>query len=339
MKESTYETLSIDILTLDLHNPRIRQYMDMYGDNVTAEGIALALSGSGSSESTTSFSSLKESIRVHRGIIHPIIVNHTTADNKYIVIEGNTRLQIYKDFYKKTQNKIWEKIRCVVYENLEKNEVDAIRLQSHLVGPRDWDPYSKAQYLTKLYHEDGLPLNTIIDYCGGKKGVIMKLIEAYHDMQTFYVQPLLEGDKPDVREFSKFHELQNRSIKIALNENGFSEVDFGKWVFDGNIDTAQNVRWLPDVLKDEAARKEFLKTDISHAITKLNTASSKDNIDLKSVPYGDLCNALILKLRNMPYEEIKRLRKGEEEIARHNKNLLIDLREELEELISDIEGE
>ena len=41
----------------------------------------------------------------------------------------------------------------------------------------------------------------------------------------------------------------------------------------------------------------------------------------------------------MPYEEIKRLRKGEEEIARHNKNLLIDLREELEELISDIEGE
>ena len=68
---------------------------------------------------------------------------------------------------------------------------------------------------------------------------------------------------------------------------------------------------LPDILKDEAARKEFLKTDISHAITKLNTATSKDNVDLKSVPYGDLCNALILKLRNMPYEEIKRLRKGD----------------------------
>ena len=117
------------------------------------------------------------------------------------------------------------------------------------------------------------------------------------------------------------------------------EADFGKWVFNGNIDTAQNVRWLPDILKDEAARKEFLKTDISRAITKLNTATSKDNVDLKSVPYGDLCNALILKLRNMPYEEIKRLRKGEEETARHNKNLLIDLREELEELISDIEGE
>ena len=147
MEKSTYEILPIEKLTLDLHNPRIRQYMDMYGDNVTAEGIALALSGSGSSDSTTSFSSLKESIRVHRGIIHPIIVNHATADDKYIVIEGNTRLQIYKDFYRKTQDDIWKEIRCIVYENLEKNEVDAIRLQSHLVGPRDWDPYSKAKYL------------------------------------------------------------------------------------------------------------------------------------------------------------------------------------------------
>lgn len=336
--ESTYKILPIDKLTLDLNNPRIRQYIDMYGDNVTADGIALALSGSGSSESTTSFSSLKESIRVHKGIIHPIIVNHT-EDDQYVVIEGNTRLQIYKDFYRKTNDDIWKEIRCIVYENLAKNEIDAIRLQSHLVGPRDWDPYSKAQYLTKLYHEDGLPLNTIIDYCGGKKGVIMKLIDAYHDMQTFYVQPLLEGDKPDVREFSKFHELQNRSIKVALNTNGYSEKDFGEWVFNGNIDTAQNVRWLPDILKDDAARKEFLKTDISHAITKLNTATNKDNIDLKTIPYGDLCNALILKLRNMPYEEIKRLRKGEEEDALRNKNLLIDLQEELEEMISDIEGE
>lgn len=336
--ESTYKVLPIDKLTLDLNNPRIRQYIDMYGDNVTADGIALALSGSGSSESTTSFSSLKESIRVHKGIIHPIIVNHT-EDGRYVVIEGNTRLQIYNDFYRKTNDNIWKEIRCIVYENLAKNDIDAIRLQSHLVGPRDWDPYSKAQYLTKLYQEDGLPLNTIIDYCGGKKGVIMKLIDAYHDMQTFYVQPLLKGDKPDVREFSKFHELQNRSIKVALNTSGYSEKDFGEWVFKGNIDTAQNVRWLPEILKDEAARKEFLKTNISHAITKLNTTANKGNIDLKNILYGDLCNALILKLRNMPYEEIKRLRKGEEEDALRNKNLLKDLREELEEMINDIDGE
>ena len=30
--ESSYQILPIDKLTLDLNNPRIRQYIDMYGD-------------------------------------------------------------------------------------------------------------------------------------------------------------------------------------------------------------------------------------------------------------------------------------------------------------------
>ena len=164
---STYQELKIDLLELDIQNPRISQYLDMYGDNVSAEGIALALTGS-ATDGSTSFSALRESIRVNKGIIHPIIVNHTT-DGKYIVIEGNTRLQIYREFFSRTNDSIWESIRCIVYEGLTKAEIDSIRLQSHMVGPRDWDAYSKAKYLNQLYTVDGLPINTIIDFCGGKK--------------------------------------------------------------------------------------------------------------------------------------------------------------------------
>ena len=116
--ESKYQELRINQLDLDIQNPRISQYLDMYGGNITAEGIALALSGS-ASEGSTSFSALRESIRVNRGIIHPIIVNHT-SDGKYTVIEGNTRLQIYRDFFTRTNDSIWETIRCIVYENLSK---------------------------------------------------------------------------------------------------------------------------------------------------------------------------------------------------------------------------
>lgn len=329
----SYQILPISQLQLDLNNPRICQYLEMFGENVTAEGIALALNDSGSSVTSTSFSSLRESIRVHKGIIHPIIVNHI-SDDVYIVIEGNTRLQIYKDFYSKTKDANWEHIRCIVYENLNKIEIDAIRLQSHLVGPRDWDPYSKAKYLNKLYHEEGLPLNTIIDYCGGKKSEILKLISAYNDMLTYYI-PLLDGDKPDVREFSKFSELQNRSIKNALNAHGYTEKDFAIWVCNRNIDTAQNVRWLPEILSDEAAKKEFLKTNISSAILKLHTAS-KETISLKDIPYEELCRTLITKLRNIPYEELKELRSCETEVTQRKKNYLGDLYTELESLLKDI---
>ena len=333
----SYQILPINQLQLDLQNPRISQYLEMFGDNVTAEGIALALNDSGSSSTSTSFNSLRESIRVNKGIINPIIVNHISQDDLYIVIEGNTRLQIYKDFFERTMEETWDKIRCLVYEDLTKLEIDAIRLQSHLVGPRDWDPYSKAQYLNKLYHKDGLSLNTIIDYCGGKKGEILKLIDAYNDMQTYYI-PLLEGDKPDVREFSKFSELQNRRIKNALNISGYSEKDFAEWVYERHVDTAQNVRWLPEILTDEAAKKEFLKSNISNAITKLHTAN-KEVINLKDFPYDELCRALITKLRNIPYEELKGLRKCENEEMLRKKNYLGDLSSELKSLWEDIDIE
>lgn len=332
---SSYQELKIDVLELDIQNPRISQYLDMYGDNVSAEGIALALTGSTTDGSTT-FSALRESIRVNRGIIHPIIVNHTD-EGKYIVIEGNTRLQIYRDFYNKTQDSIWSTLRCIVYENLSKKEIDSIRLQSHMVGPRDWDAYSKAKYLNQLYNIEGLPINTIIDFCGGKKSEILKLIDAYNDMQMYYV-PLLDGEKPDPREFSKFSELQNRRIKNALNANGYTEKDFSKWVLDHNVDTAMNVRLLPDILADSAAKKEFLKSTITDGIRKLNTALPQ-TIDLKNVQYDELTKALIGKLRNILWEEVKALKNEEDECAQKRKSLLLELKSEVDDLIFNLEGE
>lgn len=333
--ESTYQELPINQLSLDIHNPRISQYLDMYGDNITAEGIALALTGC-ASEGSTSFTALKESIRVNRGIIHPIIVNHT-PDNNFIVIEGNTRLQIYLEFFSKTQDTIWSTIRCIVYENLSQSEIDSIRLQSHMVGPRDWDAYSKAKYLNHLYNVECLPINTIIDFCGGKKNEILKLINAYNDMQQFYI-PLLEGEKPDPREFSKFAELQNKSIKVALNSNGFTEKHFSQWVLDHHIDTAMNVRLLPDILSDPAAKKEFLKTTITEAVHKLNT-STPQTIDLKNVKYDEMSKALITKLRNITFEEMQLLKDEEDTNAQKRKSLLYELRDTIEGILGFIEGE
>lgn len=327
-----YQELKINLLELDINNPRISQYLDMYGNNITAEGIALALSGS-SSDGSTTYTALRESIRVHKGIIHPIIVNHT-SDGKYTVIEGNTRLLIYRDFFANKKDSLWETIPCIVYENLSKTEIDSIRLQSHMVGPRDWDAYSKAKYLNQLYNDEGLPINTIIDYCGGKKSEILKLIYAYKDMQKFYI-PLLEGERPDPREFSKFSELQNRTIKNALNSNGYTENDFSQWVLNHNIDTAMNVRLLPEILADSAAKKEFLKSTISNAIRKLNT-NSPQTFDLKNVRYDELAKALITKLRNILWEEVKALKNEEDVNAQKRKSLLKELKNELDELLDSI---
>lgn len=52
-----------DEVELDINNPRIQQYLEMYGDDITSDGIALALNGSSGASSTSSYQTLKESIR------------------------------------------------------------------------------------------------------------------------------------------------------------------------------------------------------------------------------------------------------------------------------------
>ena len=97
MKSLGLMSLPIKDVSLDKNNPRIKQYLEIYGDNITAECVALALSYSGSGDNSTSYQTLRESIKVSQGIIHPIVVNKD-EEGTYTVIEGNTRLQIYKEF-------------------------------------------------------------------------------------------------------------------------------------------------------------------------------------------------------------------------------------------------
>lgn len=328
-----YLKLPITEVELDISNPRIQQYLEMYGDNITSDGIALALNGA-SGNSSSSYQTLKESIKVNKGIINPIIVNKR-ADGGKVVIEGNTRLQIYKEFAKSDPDGPWNEIIAIVYDQLPVNEIHAIRLQTHLVGPRDWDPFSKAKYLNQLSNIDKLPMATIISFCGGKKTEIIKLIGAYTDMTQYYFPKAEEFEMdPDPREFSKFSELQNMSVQQALIVHGYSKEDFAKWVVNGNIDTAQNVRKLPAILANSVARDVFFKSTISEAEKHLN-AVEKGSKGLSDATMNDLVSELIKRCRNIEFSYIKQLR-NDPRFEGHKDNLK-DLYAEIEEILEEVE--
>ena len=327
-----YKKLNINEVELDLNNPRIQKYLEMYNGNVTSDGIALALNGA-SGNSSSSYQTLKESIKTNGGIINPILVNRR-KDGKMVVIEGNTRLQIYKEFNEVDPKGPWDTILSIVYDDLEDNDIHAIRLQSHLVGPRDWDPFSKAKYLNQLSNIDRLPMATIISFCGGKKTEIQKLIEAYNDMVKYYFPVAKDYEmEPDPRDFSKFSELQNISVRQALAAHDYTKKDFAKWVIEGNIDTAQNVRKLPSVLANDIARTEFLKENIGAAEKFLNLENKKTSA-LKEASMNDLIEELIHRCRNIEYRYIKSLKND----PRYDnyKNNILDLSDELNEIIDDI---
>ena len=92
-----HKNLSIDDVQLDSTNPRIQNVLEMYEELSENEiGLALGVGASdSSSESGTTYASLKAAIKCNGTLIQPIIVNKT-GTNTYTVIEGNTRLFVYR---------------------------------------------------------------------------------------------------------------------------------------------------------------------------------------------------------------------------------------------------
>ena len=340
MKSSyTIQNVDIEAVELDINNPRIAKFIEMYGDEVTADKIALALGvgDSSSDSSSTTFQSLKASIRTNGGVIHPIIINRD-AEGKLLVIEGNTRVAIYKEFKEGGIKGNWDKIPAVVYDSMAQEEIDSIRLQAHLVGPRPWDPYSKAKYLNYLRNTELLTFKQIVDYCGGREGEVKDYIEAYNEMERYY-RPLLDSDDDfDQKRFSAFVELQNKSVRDAIVNNGFDFSNFSQWVIDFKIHPLQSVRKLPLILKNKKARDAFIKFPGKGAIDEALKQIEQPATDavLQEATLEQLAREITKRILALPYEKFEELKENKEGAEAQ---AIIDARDQLISFCKNIELE
>ena len=207
-------------------------------------------------------------------------------------------------------------------------------MQSHLVGPREWDPYSKAKYLNYLSNSRNLPMAQIISFCGGNQSEIMKLIEAYNEMETYYRTNLNDDSEFDQRDFSKFYEFQRKTIKESILRKGYTTEDFAKWVINGNVDTAINVRKIPQIFESNEAIEVFLKSNISEAEKKVVIDDGFDKT-IENIPYYVLANQLNKKINSMDLGEFKSLKFDTD--RENEKNILIDLYENMKWLIGEFD--
>ncbi len=319
MTSGVFQNLPIDEVQLDTSNPRIRRFLEIYEDNEIGDHhIGLALNAPSSNapstvSDTTTPSRLRESIIANRGIRQPIIVDK--RDNgKLVCIEGNTRLWIYRDLHKKGTTGDWSTIPALVHTSLEHESIDAIRLQAHLVGPRPWDAYSKARYLYELQNVDLMPLDRIVALCGGNQRDVTRSIQAYADMEEFF-RPLCEPGEFDAERFSGFVEYQSPRVQEAILMSGFSGVDFAEWLKDHRINTLQEVRQLPAVLKDKNAKGIFLKDGMKMAVRALDRQT--ENVDLQSATLGQLASALESKANQTSMAELRSFKEDDGATLRH----------------------
>ena len=332
--EPHHEMVRIEEITLDKENPRIAKWIEMYGEDVTAEQMALALGAGDSPEgdSGTTFTALKQSILTNKGIIHPIIVNRE-SNGRTIVIEGNTRVSLYREFKEDKRAGNWDTISAMVYENMSKEQIDAIRLQVHLVGTRAWDPYSKAKYLDTLRNKDHLTFSQIVDFCGGKTKEVANYIDAYNDMEKYYRPILSDEGQFDPSRFSAFVELQGR-VAEALIGHGFTKTDFAEWVHTKKLYPLNTVRSLPRIIHNPKAKAIFLEEGAGVAIRALETPSAQ--AVLSEATLEQLSREIYKRINALTFTEIQSLKNnfGDDEV-----DTIFDAMNVLEQLCKQISPE
>lgn len=305
-----HQLVPIENVDMDTENPRIARFLEMYPnkDKITPDQIFLALGAEAPQDEGSAgptYTKLRESIKTCGTIIQPIVVRKL-KNGRLVCLDGNTRLALYKDFKKKKVKGDWERIPAIVYEGLGDQEMDAVRLQAHLVGPRPWDPYSKAKYLNELRNGQRFPFSELVDYCGGSTKTVQELIDAYNDMEEYY-RPALEEDQAfDVRRFSSFVELQKVGVKGGIQAAGFTLADFAKWVIEQKIAKNAEVRLVTRILKNPKAKQVFLKAGATAAEKELEHPDL--NKALKEASLADLCRAVRQVCEQIQHSAVKRFR-------------------------------
>lgn len=332
--------LEVEIICFDAENPRIKKALEKYGDQINAERIHFALrSAADGVNGASSYTRLKDSIRASGGIITPIVV--VPQKGRYICIDGNTRLAIYRQFIRENVNGEWNQIKATILEDANQRDIETVRVSSHLVGSREWPAYEKARYLHDLRNESFMDYSEMIALCGGNKTDIERQIDAYHDMNEYY-RDVVDDTAFQIDRFSGFVELQKPRIKDAIFETGSELKDFGEWVRDGKIYRLEDVRKLPKVLHDDEAREIFLQggpRSIEEAIKFLERkvenlqGENPKKISLDSASVYQLAEILARRINDFPLSELRALREKSHDDAEDQISTMENLSMSLKKLL------
>tara|TARA_B100002019_G_C21197526_1_gene562192 strand:+ start:198 stop:1208 length:1011 start_codon:yes stop_codon:yes gene_type:complete len=310
------EYIPIDEIYLDVENPRSKYsdptvIEDPFGEQKQAQTSALLRQQDGDGATGYSVQALKQSIRQSGGIVNPIWIKKVS--DKWVCIEGNTRLCIYKDLMNdEPNNETWKTIPSITYTDITSDVENKLKLTAHIVGTREWKPYNKAKYVIDLIDSE-LTFEEISEIVGGQVGKLKKQVQAVHKFDKHYL-PIAGGDKSN-RQFSHFVVLEeNPTAQFALQENQISMDEFAKWVLDKKFGMAINVRDLKKIVdhpqafqafKDEGynAARKYLEQDDEVNLGDVDTRKLSDEVRkrLETMNAGTAANdkELILSLLNL----------------------------------------
>jgi len=342
MTNTEYKYIDIEEIEFDLDNPRIIKELSSYPPDEQSEIAGALLLLSHSDEPGTAREELEKSIIANEGISTPIDIVPVPNSNNYKVIDGNTRLALYKKLKKANpDDSRWHKILSCVYPDGEDDRLDDIRLLSHFMPPKQWPLYAKGQYINSLCRTKDF--SEIAEKLGGKTSKIKELRDAYLFFKEEYEEKIINKQNnnagADESKFSHFIEGGKGGVRVAL-ESHFGNLDDGKekfaeWVHQDKFRMAIHVRKIPAVFNDENAKMAFLNGDVDdiEAAAELLPSPNDDGINLSDADLEQLSMQLSQKLKTITRQEMSHMVEGRMPSTVDSLLLLfLDLQKVLDEL-------
>lgn len=125
-----------------------------------------------------SVKNLKKEVKRHGGLIEPIVVRTDTHQ----VIEGNSRLAVYRLLLHDAADGEWDRIPCELVSGLSDEEQAAYLQQIHVTGKTQWSAYEKANFAYVQHRERKRSVSRIAELFGESPPTIRKKISVIQMM-------------------------------------------------------------------------------------------------------------------------------------------------------------
>ncbi len=309
--------LDINLIDPDPDNPRIVESLKTFNIEPTRENILNVLRNAPGGDGP-GISELEKSITATGGILDPVIVR-PMAD-RYLCIEGNTRLSIYnKNSERYPEIEFWKNIPAVIYKEIDDPMLELIRLGAHFVGKKEWSLFAKGAYISNMIKKNAKTFPEIVEVIGGTPSKLEGLLEAYDDFNKYFA-PLYsgtneaEGGRANEKEMSKFVNANSGNVRAALEKyivEEDSKKTFAKWIKLGKIESAaDDVRKIPTVLNNNISREAFLSDKnlkIKDALKLIPRDITDTDIKISEASISFLADELKLRIGHTTIEELKNL--------------------------------
>ena len=222
-----------------------------------------------------SVKNLKPDVVRHKGLIEPILV----SVERWEVIEGNSRLAVYKILHEQQADGDWEFIPCHLVRGLTEAQRTAFLNQMHVKGKTQWSAYEKANF-AYVRRDGGWTFDKIAEIFGESRETIRRRVSVIEMMRECG-----DGDK---RRFSHYDVLiRTKAIWRELKEPcEFRDRIVGeikKLNLDPDEDpdiTAKDLRdKLPDIIKKPKILRRYTAGEIefgeAHQRAKVSRAEER----------------------------------------------------------------